>query len=335
MRPAATPLTKKDFISNQPVRWCPGCGDYAILSQIQSILPTLGIPQENFVFVSGIGCSSRLPYYMNTFGFHSIHGRAAAIATGVKMMGPDLQVWVATGDGDALSIGGNHFLHTLRRNVDLRIILFNNAIYGLTKGQFSPTSPHGLKTKSTPDGVIDRPMNPTSVAIGAEATFVGRALAADPRHLGQVLERAAHHRGTAFVEVIQNCLIFNDDCFDYLEDKTRRPENALYLEHGKALRFGRDLEKAIRLDNTKPVIVPYIEGDETLLRHDESIDEPTYAYMLSRLRNPEFPVPLGVFRAVERPTFDALVRSHVESKRQNVKGSLRDYFLRGGTWTIE
>ena len=248
-------LTAKDFKTNQQVKWCPGCGDYSILSQIQRTLADLGSNPDQTVFVSGIGCSSRLPYYMNTYGFHSIHGRAAAVATGVKCANPDLDVWIITGDGDALSIGGNHFLHTLRRNVGLKIILFNNEIYGLTKGQYSPTSVLGTRTKSSPSGSIDHPMHPISVAIGAEITFVARAIDSDIKHLRYVLQRAAEHRGTAFVEVFQNCQVYNPGAFDYVTDRKTKHDNIVYLEHGKPLIFGNDRDKGIRLNGEEPEAV--------------------------------------------------------------------------------
>src|SRR5207237_4039945 len=248
-------LTKKDFQTDQEVRWCPGCGDYAILSAVQSVFPELGIRRENFVVVSGIGCSSRFPYYMNTYGFHSIHGRAPTFATGLKVARPDLQVWVITGDGDGLSIGGNHLIHAIRRNVDLKIILFNNEIYGLTKGQYSPTSRLGTRTKSSPMGSIDNPLRPLSLAIGAEATFVARTVDVDIHHLTEILKRAAAHRGTAFIEIYQNCKIFNDAVFEYATDKTIKAENTLYLEHGKPLIFGKDRNKGIRLHVLNPEVV--------------------------------------------------------------------------------
>jgi 2-oxoglutarate/2-oxoacid ferredoxin oxidoreductase subunit beta len=337
--PAGTPaeaakLTRKDFVSGQTVRWCPGCGDYAILAQMQTVMPSLGIPRENIVFVSGIGCSSRFPYYMNTYGFHSIHGRAPAIATGIKMMNPDLMVWVITGDGDGLSIGGNHLIHAIRRNLDVKIVLFNNEIYGLTKGQYSPTSPVGLKTKSSPHGAVDHPVNPLCVAIGAEATFVARTLDADPKHMAYVFERAAKHKGTAFVEVFQNCLIFNDGCHDYAADKVQRPMNTVYLENGKPLRFGKDLSKGIRLDGTHPVIVDEVVNEKELLVHDESLQEPTHAYLLTRMRYPEYPVPMGVFRAVERPTYDGQVRARVEADTKAQKLSFHQYLTKANTWKV-
>src|SRR5205809_1609217 len=273
------PLTKKDFQTDQEVRWCPGCGDYAILSAVQSVFPELGIRRENFVVVSGIGCSSRFPYYMNTYGFHSIHGRAPTLATGLKVARPDLQVWVITGDGDGLSIGGNHLIHAVRRNVDLKIILFNNEIYGLTKGQFSPTSRIGTRTKSSPLGSIDNPLRPLSIAIGAEATFVARTIDVDINHLTETLRRANAHRGTAFIEVYQNCKIFNDGVFDYATDKGVKADNTLYLEHGKPLIFGKDRSKGIRLHGLVPEVVQIANGVRIndLLIHDEKSDDATLA----------------------------------------------------------
>src|SRR5437660_1355627 len=306
-------LTKKDFVSNQEVRWCPGCGDYAILNNVQKVMPELGIPREKVVFVSGIGCSSRFPYYMNTYGFHSIHGRAPTLATGLKVSRPDLQVWVITGDGDGLSIGGNHLIHAIRRNVDLKIILFNNEIYGLTKGQYSPTSRIGTRTKSSPLGSVENPLRPLSLAIGAEATFVARTIDVDIKHLQMTLQRAAAHKGTAFVEVYQNCLVFNDGVFDYATDKAVKPDNILYLEHGKPLVFGKDRNKGIRLNGLNPEIVSLGEvGMDDLLVHDAQAEEPSLAYLLSRMVHPEFPECVGIFRAVERPTFDELVNNQIE-----------------------
>src|SRR5579884_2983511 len=274
------PLSKKDFQTDQEVRWCPGCGDYAILSAVQSVFPELGIKRENFVVISGIGFSSRFPYYMNTFGFHSIHGRAPTLATGLKVSRPDLQVWVITGDGDGLSIGGNHLVHAIRRNVDLKIILFNNEIYGLTKGQYSPTSRIGTRTKSSPQGSIDNPLRPLSIAIGAEATFVARTIDVDVNHLTQTLRRAAAHKGTAFVEIYQNCKIFNDMVFEYATDKSIKADNTLYLQHGKPLIFGKDRNRGIRLHGLDPEVVELGNGVgvDDLLMHDEKAEEPSLAY---------------------------------------------------------
>src|SRR5688572_24883659 len=273
-------LTPKDFASDQEIRWCPRCGDYSILAQVKKILPTLGIPREKFVFVSGIGCSSRFPYYVNTYGIHSIHGRAPAIATGLKLARPDLHVWVITGDGDALSIGGNHLLHAIRRNVNLRILLFNNQIYGLTKGQYSPTSPQGQKSKSTPYGAVDRPLSPLAVALGAGATFVARSVDIDIQHLTTVLERAAHHEGTAFVEIYQDCNVFNSGAFEFATDKATKNEHCIYLEHGKPLVFGKQNEKGVRLNGKGlPEIVDVANvASDDLLFHDEQTDDPSHAF---------------------------------------------------------
>ncbi len=325
--------TKQDFTSDQDVRWCPGCGDYAILAQVQKLMPSLGIPKENFVFVSGIGCSSRFPYYMNTYGVHSIHGRAPAVVTGIKAVRPDLSVWMVTGDGDGLSIGGNHLLHILRRNVDVKILLFNNQIYGLTKGQYSPTSPLGKKAKSTPLGSVDYPLDPVSVALGAGATFVARTVDVNVNHIQETLKRAAEHKGTAFVEIYQNCNIFNDAAFDYLTDKTQKVANELILEHGKPLRFGPNGEKGIGLDNgLRPRIVDVAsEGEDKLLIHDET-NEIT-SLLLSRLRYPDFPVPLGVFRAVSRGSYDVMLNEQVATAQHGNKKTLQQ-LLDAGSWTV-
>ena len=332
-------LTAKDFASDQEIRWCPRCGDYSILAQMKKVLPTLGIPKEKFVFVSGIGCARRFPYYMNTYGFHGIHGRAPAIASGVKLARPDLPVWVITGDGDALSIGGNHLMHALRRNVGLKIILFNNQIYGLTKGQYSPTSPLGSKTKSTPYGSVDNPLTPLCVAIGSEATFVARSVDVDIKHLAMVLERAAHHKGTAFVEVYQDCNVFNHDAFDYATDKKLKGEHTLYLEHGKPLIFGTEVKKGIRLNDMKMEIVELGKGisEDDLLFHDENAREPSLAFLLSRMRYPEFPEPLGIFRDVEAPVYDEQVEQQLQSiMKSQGPGDLDKLYNSGGdTWVVK
>lgn len=332
----APKLTRKDFISDQDVRWCPGCGDYAILAGIQRVMPELGIPREKIVFVSGIGCSSRFPYYMNTYGFHSIHGRAPAIATGIKLTRPDLMVWVITGDGDGLSIGGNHFIHTMRRNVDLKILLFNNRIYGLTKGQTSPTSEHGMKTKSTPFGALDRPFNPLSVAIGSAATFVARSIDIDSPHLQYVLRRAAEHKGTAFVELYQNCNVFNDGTWESVTDKDVRSDRLLVLEHGKPLVFGKERKKGIRMRPDMSPEVVEIDGNTSgLLIHDERRQDEGYHFMLSRLTTPGFPEPIGVLRAVREPTYEELM---IEQGRtviqQQGKGTIEKLLHAGETWVV-
>jgi 2-oxoglutarate/2-oxoacid ferredoxin oxidoreductase subunit beta len=336
--PSALPvLTPNDFASDQDVRWCPGCGDYSILAQMKKVLPGLGIPREKMVFVSGIGCSSRFPYYMNTYGIHSIHGRAPAVATGLKVARPDLTVWVITGDGDGLSIGGNHLMHAIRRNVDLKIVLFNNRIYGLTKGQYSPTSPVGKVTKSTPVGSIDYPLHPLSVALACEATFVARSIDVNIRHLSQVLTRAAHHKGTAFVEVYQNCNVFNDGAFDYASDKDSKADTTVEIEHGKPLIFGKDRSKGIRLNGTAPEIVPLGGGvkEDDLLFHDERTPEPTLAYLLSRMHYPEFPEPIGVLRDVQRPVYeDLLIQQIAEAQKSKGMGDLDQLLSSGETWEV-
>jgi 2-oxoglutarate ferredoxin oxidoreductase subunit beta len=332
------PLKPKDYKSDQEVRWCPGCGDYSILNQMQKVAAELGLRKENTVFVSGIGCSSRFPYYMDTYGFHGIHGRAPAIASGVKLANPELDVWVITGDGDGLSIGGNHLLHTIRRNVGLKIILFNNRIYGLTKGQYSPTSEFGKKTKSTPFGSVDYPIHPISVAIGAEVTFVARCVDVDVKHLQETLKRAAAHKGTAFVEVYQDCNVYNHDAFAYASDRQVKLDHVLYLEHGKPMIFGKNNDKGIRLNGTTPEVVQLGAGisPDDLLIHDEKTPEPTLAYLLSRMRYPEFPEPLGVFRAVELETYENLVLDQIARLTARFgPGDLDRLFNEGDTWTVE
>jgi len=331
-------LSPKDFASDQEIRWCPRCGDYSILAQMKKVLPSLGIPREKIVFVSGIGCSSRFPYYLSTYGFHGIHGRAPAIATGLKITRPDLQVWVITGDGDGLSIGGNHFMHAIRRNVDLKVILFNNQIYGLTKGQYSPTSPQGKKSKSTPDGSIDNPLSPLSVAIGSEATFVARSVDIDIHHLTMVLERAAAHKGTAFVEIYQDCNVFNTGAFEFATKKDVKMQNCIYLEHGRPLVFGNDRDKGIRLtEDGRPEIVSLLEVQEDdLLFHDERRLDPSLAFTLGRMRYPTMPEPMGVFRCIERPTFDDSINSQVKSVIQKTGlGNLTALFNSGDTWEVK
>ena len=331
-------LTANDFASDQDVRWCPGCGDYSILAQMKKILPTLGVTQENTVFISGIGCSSRFPYYMNTYGIHSIHGRAPAVATGLKSSRPDLSVWVITGDGDGLSIGGNHLMHCIRRNLDINIVLFNNRIYGLTKGQYSPTSPIGKITKSTPMGTIDNPLAPLCIAIGCEASFVARSIDTNIKHLGAVLKRAAEHRGVSFVEVYQNCNVFNDGAFEYATDRESKFDTTLELEHGKPLIFGKNRDKGIRLNGMNPEVVSLGKGisEDDLLFHDERAPEPTLAYLLSRMRHPEFPEPIGVFRDVRKPMYDDLINSQIAEARQTKgEGDLQKLYHSGDTWTVE
>jgi 2-oxoglutarate ferredoxin oxidoreductase subunit beta len=330
-------LTAKDYKTDQEVRWCPGCGDYAILAALQSFMPELGVPRERIVFVSGIGCAARFPYYMETYGIHSIHGRAPAIATGLSTSRPDLSVWVVTGDGDALSIGGNHLIHALRRNVNLKILLFNNEIYGLTKGQYSPTSPLGKVTKSTPMGSLDWPFNPLSLAIGAEATFVARSIDTDRAHLTEVLRAAAAHRGSAFVEIFQNCNIYNDGAFDFVrDDKTNR----IYLHHGERIRFGgEEREKGVRRreDGSAEVVEAAALPEGDLLVHDAHAPEPSLAFALSRLtQGTAGATPIGVFRDVERPVYDELMGEQLQASReQRGEGDLERLLHAGDTWTIE
>jgi 2-oxoglutarate/2-oxoacid ferredoxin oxidoreductase subunit beta len=340
--PETLKLTAKDFKTDQEVRWCPGCGDYAILAAVQQFMPELNIPRERIVFVSGIGCSSRFPYYMNTYGMHSIHGRAPAIASGLSVSRPDLSVWVVTGDGDALSIGGNHLIHALRRNVNLKILLFNNRIYGLTKGQYSPTSELGKITKSTPAGSADSPFNPISLALGAEASFVARTIDSDRKHLQSVLRAAAEHRGSAFVEIYQNCNIFNDGAFDVLKEPASRDDFLIRLEHGQPITFGTDGEWAV----THPPggfglsVVPTGSVDtEEIVIHDQTVTEPAYAFALSRLPGEDLRnTPIGVFRSVTRPAYDDLVRSQLDKAKlagpAEAEDQLATLLNSGDTWTI-
>ncbi len=330
-------LTKKDFQSDQEVRWCPGCGDYAVLSAVQTVFPELGVPREKFVVISGIGCSSRFPYYVDTYGFHSIHGRAPAIATGLKVARPELEVWIATGDGDAMSIGGNHLIHTLRRNVGVKILMFNNRIYGLTKGQYSPTSEVGKRTKSTPFGSVDNPFNPLSLAIGSSATFVARSVDIYQPHLREVLRRAAAHRGSAFIEVYQNCNIFNDRAFAYMTDKEARDDGAVYLEHGQPLVFGKDKSRGIRLNGTKLEVVElgHGVGAEDCLVWDETDPNPAVAFMAAQMGPPGFPTPLGVLRAVEEPVYEDGVVGQIQHEIEaSGEGTLEDLIYSDELWTV-
>ncbi|MQA62469.1 MAG: 2-oxoacid:ferredoxin oxidoreductase subunit beta [Actinophytocola sp.] len=333
------PQRAKDYKSDQEVRWCPGCGDYIVLNTMQSFLPTLGLKPENIVFVSGIGCSSRFPYYMNTYGMHSIHGRAPAIATGLAVARPDLSVWVVTGDGDALSIGGNHLIHTLRRNVNLKILLFNNRIYGLTKGQYSPTSEAGKVTKSTPMGSLDNPFNPISLALGAEASFVARALDSDKKGLTEVLTAAAEHRGSAFVEIYQNCPIFNDGAFDVLKDRDEAARRIIPLRAGEPLTFGPENEYGVvrtRFGGLEVAKTSEItaEGGE-LVVHDPTINDPAYAFALSRIGGQELEhTPVGIFRNVARPTYDDLARQQVEHAKASKPADLQALLNGKDTWTV-
>ncbi|MCC7192362.1 MAG: 2-oxoacid:ferredoxin oxidoreductase subunit beta [Phycisphaeraceae bacterium] len=328
-------LTAKDFASDQDVRWCPGCGDYAILNQVRKVMAKSGNTRENTVFVSGIGCSSRFPYYMNTYGFHSIHGRAPAIASGVKIANPELDVWIVTGDGDGLSIGGNHLLHFLRRNINCKILLFNNRIYGLTKGQYSPTSEEGKKTKSSPMGSIEMPISPMSMALAAEASFVARAIDVD-KDLGTVLERAAKHKGAAFIEIYQDCNIFNHKAFEYATDKDTKEEHTIRLEHGKPLIFGKARDKGIRVHDHKPEIVKLGENgvkEDDLLFHDET-DE-SLAFMLSRMSHPEFPEPMGVFYSNSHACYEDLLAKQVEDAvKAKGLGDLEALFSSGETYSL-
>ena len=332
-----TGLNRKDFVSDQEVRWCPGCGDYAILAQMQKMLPEVGVARENIVFVSGIGCSSRFPYYMNTYGIHSIHGRAPTIATGIKTANPDLSVWVITGDGDGLSIGGNHLLHSLRRNVDLKIILFNNRIYGLTKGQYSPTSLIGHRTTSTPMGSIDYPLNPISVALSAEATFVARSQDTNTKHLSYVLKRAAEHKGAAFVEIYQNCVVLNPTAWEHTTDSDVRDDNIAFLEEGQPLIFGKDRDRGIRMNGTEPEVVALSDvAPDELVVHREGRENASYAYMLSRMEYPSMPLPFGVLRALDRPTYTELLFDQIDATtQQRGAGDLAALFSAGDTWVVE
>ena len=333
-------LSKKDFATDQDVRWCPGCGDYAILAAVQKALADMGVKREETVFVSGIGCSSRFPYYMNTYGFHSIHGRAPAIATGLKVARPDLSVWVITGDGDGLSIGGNHLLHALRRNVNLNIILFNNQIYGLTKGQYSPTSRVGTKAPSTPLGSVDYPVQPLQVALGAGATFVARCVDVEAGHLGEVLTRAQAHKGTSFVEVLQNCPVFNEGVWDPVTDKSTADARQLRLKHGQPLMFDGG-KKGIRLrGDLVPEVVEVGDGpgqvpQAQLMVHDEKA-APAFAFLLTQLTYPEMPIPLGILRAVDKTPYDQLVHEQITAAvSQRGKGDLKKLLQSGMTWKVE
>jgi 2-oxoglutarate/2-oxoacid ferredoxin oxidoreductase subunit beta len=330
-------LTKKHFTSDQEVRWCPGCGDYAILSAVQSVFPELGIPKEQFVVVSGIGCSSRFPYYMNTFGFHSIHGRAPAVATGLKLARPELEVWIATGDGDAMSIGGNHLIHTLRRNVGVKILMFNNRIYGLTKGQYSPTSELGKKTKSTPTGSVDYPFNPLSLALGAGATFVARSVDIFQAHLRDTLRAAAQHKGTAYVEIYQNCNIFNDKAFTYMTEKDVKDENVLYLEQGKPLVYGKNKDKGIRMNGSHMEVIHLGNGlgPDDCLVWDATLDNPATAFLAAQLLPPHFPTALGVFRNVEAVPYEQRVIGQIQQETERLgMGELDKLLKAGDTWTV-
>ena len=337
---AAPQLTAKDFATDQEVRWCPGCGDYSILAQVQKVMPTIGVPKENIVIISGIGCSSRFPYYMNTFGMHSIHGRATAIASGLKASRPELSVWIVSGDGDSLSIGGNHTIHLLRRNLDVNILVFNNQIYGLTKGQYSPTSETNKITKSTPFGSIDHPFNPAALALGADASFVGRSMDRDPKHLQMMLTRSHQHKGSSFLEIYQNCNIFNDGAFEVFTEKATKADEVIFLEQGKPLIFGKDSNKGIKLDGLKPVVVDLGDGvsADDLWIHDEK--DFYKAQILTRMFDDvriegHFPRPFGVFFETERPCYEDMMALQIEEAiASKGKGNL-DKLLRGReVWEI-
>ena len=333
-----TKYTSKDFSSDQDVRWCPGCGDYSILAQVQRVMPELNIPKHNIVFISGIGCSSRFPYYMNTYGFHGIHGRAPAIASGLKIARPELTVWVATGDGDGLSIGGNHLIHICRRNLDIKILLFNNQIYGLTKGQYSPTSEFGKVTKSTPYGSVDHPFNPLLVALGAEASFVARTIDRDPKHMQTVIRRAAEHKGTSFVEIYQNCNVFNDGAFFAFTEKDTKDDHVVVLEHGKPMIFGKEKEKGIKLDGFTPTVVSLKDGKHSvsdLIVHNEK--DTMLSFILARMSSiPELPRPIGVVYDVNRPLYEGeMSRQIQQSIQKQGEGNLEKLLNHGETWTIQ
>jgi len=330
--------TAKDFQSDQDVRWCPGCGDYSILAQVQRTLPDFNVPVEKYVFIAGIGCSSRFPYYMDTYGFHTIHGRAPAIASGVKMVNPSLAVWIATGDGDGLSIGGNHFIHCLRRNYDVNLIMFNNRIYGLTKGQYSPTSEHGKKTKSTPFGSIDHPFNPVLVALGAEATFIARSMDRDPKHMQAMVKRAEEHHGTSFIEVYQNCNIFNDGAFFAFTEKETKDDNSIFIEHGKPMLFGKDHSKGIRLDGFQPEVISFAEGkwspNDALVYNETSKELAFITARLSEMEN--FPTPFGVFLVEKRSVYEDEMDEQIKwAKGKFGEGDLEKLLNSGNTWVVQ
>lgn len=338
--PVAAPLTAKDFITDQEVRWCPGCGDYSILAQVQKVMPQIGIPRENIVIISGIGCSSRFPYYMNTYGMHSIHGRATAIASGLKATRPELSVWIVTGDGDSLSIGGNHTIHLLRRNFNVNVLLFNNQIYGLTKGQYSPTSEQDKVTKSTPLGSIDHPFNPLALAMGADASFLARSMDRDPKHLQQMLMRSNQHHGSSFLEIYQNCNIFNDGAFELFTEKGSRPAETLFVEQGKPLIFGAQQNKGIRLDGLKPIVVEIGNGfsAEDLWIHDETdiYKAQTLVRMFDEpVQESHFPRPFGVFYVNQRPCYEDMLNMQLEEAiKSKGKGNLNKLLSGRETWTI-
>ena len=338
---APTAYTKKDFESGVDPRWCPGCGDFSIINQVQKALPNVGVKRENIVFVSGIGCSSRFPYYMNNYGMHTLHGRAPSFASGIKVSRPELQVWIVTGDGDALAIGGNHFIHAMRRNLDLKLLMFNNRIYGLTKGQVSPTSEIGKKTKTTPHGSPDAPFNPPALALGSGATFVARTIDVEGAHMGGVIKAAAEHKGSVFVEIFQNCPVFNDGAYTFLTDKAVKVDAQLRMEHGKPLLFGKDNKKGIRFNGqtAELEVVTVGEGGVTekdILVHDAKREDPTIAFMLANLaERPGFPTPIGVFRDVRRPTAEELTWQMIDKAKAKAGDvSVSDFLADGDTWEI-
>lgn len=336
-----TKYTAKDFSSDQDVRWCPGCGDYSILAQVQRTFPEIVTEhKENIVWVSGIGCSSRFPYYMNTYGIHGIHGRAATIASGVKIANPNLSVWVATGDGDMLSIGGNHFIHACRKNIDIKILMFNNRIYGLTKGQYSPTSEKGKVTKTTPFGSVDYPFNPITLAIGSEASFIARSLDRNAKHMQEMIRRAGEHKGTAFIEIFQNCNIFNDGAFELLTEKDTKDDNVIVMEQGKPLVFGKNGDKGIKLDGMTPVVVDLSAGEFTkddLWVHDEFEISPARAIILSHMEEmPGMPTPIGIFRQIHKETYDEGIERQIENiKLKKGVGDLEKILFSGNTWEVK
>jgi len=334
----AKKLTKKDFMSDQDVRWCPGCGDYAILSAVQNALAKIGRKKEDVVFISGIGCSSRFPYYIDSYGFHTIHGRAPAVATGTKVANPDMDVWVVSGDGDSFSIGGNHFIHSLRRNIGIKYLIFNNEIYGLTKGQYSPTSQPGTVAKSTPYGSVDRAFMPGSLTIGAEATFFARVPDTSPKDMTELFVEIAKHKGNAVVEILQNCNIFNDKIFNDITAREYRAESQLLLKHGEPMIFGANKDKGIILDRAELKVVKIGENgitEKDILVHDAHAKSPNMAFMLSRMRLPEFPVPMGIFRQVDEPTYEEQVHNQInEVKKQKGKPDLQELLNSGETWTV-
>lgn len=332
-------LTKEDFVSDQMVKWCPGCGDHAVLHAVEKVFPELGIRKEDFVVVSGIGCSSRFPYYMNTYGIHSIHGRAAAIATGVKIANPKLSVWMITGDGDSMAIGGNHFIHTLRRNIDINILLFNNKIYGLTKGQYSPTTPMGSITKTSPQGTIEQPFNPGELVIGAQGTFFARALDTNPKMMAEIFTEAAQHKGTSLVEVLQNCVIFNNKVHDIVTNKATRDDNTIVLEPGKPMIFGKEMDKGIRLKGNNLEVVKIGENGITaadLLVHDPEADDAGIQLSLAKMTPPELPMALGVIRKLRKPSYETLLEQQIQqAKAQSPYKTMDDLLNSGNTWAVE